>query len=256
MPDPAPILVAHRGYPARFPENTLEGLAAALETGVRFLEFDVQLSGDGIPVLLHDPDLLRTAGVEVRVFDQPLKHLRRYPVGEPARFGDRYRDERLPTLAEALLLLSAVPGVQAFVEVKRHSLRHFGRGFVLDRVLEALAPFRDRCILISFDRRLVAEARERANCRIGWAVRSMSGRYRALAGRLAPEFLFFDARLLPRPPEALWAGPWEWVAYTVNDPGRLDELAARGVRYVETDAIGEMRGRGNTGRAGEGADGL
>ncbi|HEY9197768.1 MAG TPA: glycerophosphodiester phosphodiesterase family protein, partial [Gammaproteobacteria bacterium] len=49
-----PILIAHRGYAARHPENTLSALQAAVAAGARWLEFDVQLSADHEPVLLHD----------------------------------------------------------------------------------------------------------------------------------------------------------------------------------------------------------
>lgn len=256
MAEAAPRLVAHRGYPARFPENTLEGITAALETGVRYVEFDVQLSGDGVPVVLHDPDLSRTAGAPVKVFDTTLAELRRYPVGEPARFGDRYSDARLPALAEVLSLLGGRPGVQAFVEIKRHDLRRFGRAFVLEAVLKVLSPYRDQCIIISFDRKLVEMAKAASACRTGWAVRSLSARYRDLALRLAPEFLFLNVRLLPAPPAELWPGSWEWVAYTVNDPAALGPLAARGVDYVETDAIGEMPGYETADRGREGSGGL
>ena len=50
----SPAIVAHRGYTGRYPENTLLSLAAAVSYGARFLEFDVQLTRDGVPVLCHD----------------------------------------------------------------------------------------------------------------------------------------------------------------------------------------------------------
>ena len=59
-------LVAHRGYAARYPENTRESLAAAVRAGARFLEFDVQLSADGVPVLLHDVTLSARPGSRAR----------------------------------------------------------------------------------------------------------------------------------------------------------------------------------------------
>ena len=60
-------LVAHRGYPRRYPENTLLSLLAALEAGAEFVEFDVQMTADGVPVLLHDADLRRTGGADLEV---------------------------------------------------------------------------------------------------------------------------------------------------------------------------------------------
>jgi glycerophosphoryl diester phosphodiesterase len=79
-----PTLVAHRGYAACYPENSLEGLQAAVAAGAGWLEFDVQLSTDGVPVLLHDTTLLRTAGHPDSVFDMTADQLRKTCIGEPA----------------------------------------------------------------------------------------------------------------------------------------------------------------------------
>ena len=52
-----PIIVAHRGYAARHPENTLAGVRAALAAGIDHVEVDVLVSSDGVPVLMHDATL-------------------------------------------------------------------------------------------------------------------------------------------------------------------------------------------------------
>lgn len=54
-----PTVIGHRGTAGTHPENTLEGFAAALEAGAQILESDVHVSRDGVPILLHDPDLGR-----------------------------------------------------------------------------------------------------------------------------------------------------------------------------------------------------
>ena len=64
-----PEIIAHRGNAAEFPENTLQALASAVELGVKHVEFDVQLTADKVPVLLHDADLERVAGREGNVHD-------------------------------------------------------------------------------------------------------------------------------------------------------------------------------------------
>jgi len=50
-------LVAHRGWQRRYPENTLPAIKGALDAGARYIEVDVQLSADGVPVLFHDRTL-------------------------------------------------------------------------------------------------------------------------------------------------------------------------------------------------------
>jgi len=52
-------LVAHRGQPLSFPENSLEGFSHVLKTGGQYLETDVHITSDGIPVLSHDANLLK-----------------------------------------------------------------------------------------------------------------------------------------------------------------------------------------------------
>lgn len=62
---PHPRLIAHRCGGALAPENTLAGLRKAFELGYRAVEFDVMLSGDGTPVLIHDETLERTTDGQI-----------------------------------------------------------------------------------------------------------------------------------------------------------------------------------------------
>ena len=52
---PFPKIIAHRGGGTLAPENTLAAMRCGLSHGFRAVEFDVMLSGDGVPVLMHDP---------------------------------------------------------------------------------------------------------------------------------------------------------------------------------------------------------
>src|SRR5579863_9990648 len=95
-----PTLVAHRGYPARYPENTLLGIQAAVAAGARWFEFDVQLSKDQVPYLCHDDSLARTAGLERRIMDLSAAELAQVDVGEARRFGSRFAGTHPTPLAE------------------------------------------------------------------------------------------------------------------------------------------------------------
>ncbi|MFL5789999.1 MAG: glycerophosphodiester phosphodiesterase, partial [Actinomycetota bacterium] len=55
-----PVIVAHRGAPTERPENTLAAFEAAIAAGAGAVEFDVRLTADGRPVVLHDATLDRT----------------------------------------------------------------------------------------------------------------------------------------------------------------------------------------------------
>ncbi|MGW2047876.1 glycerophosphodiester phosphodiesterase [Streptomyces sp. NPDC001858] len=82
--------VAHRGDPYRFRENTLDSLRSALDQGADAVEFDVRLTKDGVPVLLHDQTLKR-----LWELDRPLRSLSAAEVRGLTAGG-------VPTLAQAL----------------------------------------------------------------------------------------------------------------------------------------------------------
>ena len=222
-----PALIGHRGYPRRFPENTLAGIAGALEAGADGVEFDVQLSADGVPVVVHDESLSRTTGRDALVTEMA---------------GGALADGlNLPTLAGVMTLLERWPGAPAFVELKRESLRRFGVQTMVRAVLDVLGPAVGRCVLISFDQDAVVVARERGASAVGWVIDAWSDGVREQAAALTPSYLVCDETLVPRAPRSLWTGTWQWVVYGVNDADVALRLGARGVTFVETDAVGELR---------------
>jgi glycerophosphoryl diester phosphodiesterase len=232
-----PAIIAHRGNALEFPENTLEALTSAVDLGARFLEFDVQLTGDLVPILMHDADLARVAGRPESVHDLTWPTLSEIPVGEVARLGHAHAFVRPPSLAQAVEAIAGWPGVTAFVEIKRASVRRYGRETVLKRVTEVLRPVLDRCVLISFDLVSVKILRMMTGARIGWVLATYDEAARAQAASLAPEFLFVNLERLPPPPELLWPGPWKWALYEVRDLRTAHDCQERGAHFVETMAV-------------------
>ncbi len=244
MPGPAPHrlihLVAHRGNARDFPENTLPALQSAVELGVRFLEFDVQLSADHVPFVIHDHELARTAGIPGCVFDLAAADLARIEVSESARFGGRHRGTRIPLLSEVVSLLAQHREITAFVEIKRASLRRFGHEIVVPKVLEVLRPVRPRCVVISFDLPAVHMARQLDGHAIGWVLSEYDGHARLKYEAFKPEFLFCDHEKLPSSAARLWRGPWRWAIYEVDNPELALSLAGRGADFIETMAVQPM----------------
>lgn len=243
MRDLAYALVAHRGFPDRYPENTLRGLTAALEAGAQWLEFDVQLCTDGVPVLLHDPDLARTGDLPLAIADLPAARLSEVRVGYSRRFGELYRDEPLPTLTAAAELLRRWPHATAFVEIKKHSVHRFG----IERCVEAIqaaitpvqAPARNQMVMISFHAGVLRLGRKLYQWPIGWIFESWSPRSRRIAERLNPDYLFSSLAKVPAP-GTLWPGSWRWALYHTADPSVIRHWLGHGVTLVETNAIGDL----------------
>jgi glycerophosphoryl diester phosphodiesterase len=235
-----PQLVAHRGYARRFPENSIEGLQAALEAGACFVELDVQLTADAVPVLFHDHDLDRTAGVPGRITELTLEQIDRIEINESRRLGDAFSGVRVPTLAGAVALLRTRPEIGAFVEVKPASLARFGIDLVWQRVAADLRPARAQCTPISYSAELLLRARRSGWSRVGWVLSEWSGRSRAAAAGLGADYLVCNHRRIPASVDRLWPGPWRWVVYEIDTAGQALDFAARGADLIETMAIAEL----------------
>jgi glycerophosphoryl diester phosphodiesterase len=231
------ILIGHRGEPETWPENSLAGYREVLQAGARYIETDVQITADGVPVLCHDPSLLKITGHDLPVTSTASIDVLALPAGYPERFGDRYNDYRIGTLAEFAALLAEWPDAHAFVEIKHASVVAFGAGKVIDIMLEALANVLSQCTLISFEYEPLQHVRDRTMLPIGWVVPHWSDDSQLMAESLAPEFLFVNQKRLPPSPEPLWPGPWCWVVYTINESAAIAPLLARGFGLIETNVI-------------------
>jgi glycerophosphoryl diester phosphodiesterase len=97
---PTPEIIAHRGFSAKAPENTLSALEAAIDVGVESVEFDIQIAACGTPVLFHDAMLGRTTNGVGPVRRRPLAHLKALDAG--SWFGPEFSGEKILTLEEAL----------------------------------------------------------------------------------------------------------------------------------------------------------
>lgn len=234
-----PRLVGHRGYPEHYPENTVCGLEATPPGGC-FVEVDVQLTMDLVPVVIHDASLTRTAGVAVDVLDTNYEDLRETVVDERRRLGKANPRARLPALSDVAAWLGRRPAVGAFIEVKAESLAHFGHRVVIERVLQDLEPVAGRVTVISFDAEAVRLARRLGGFSVGWVLADWGEQALTTAGRLAPEFLFCDYTRIPGAVRELPRGHWQWVLYDITDPQLALDWAGRGAALIETAAIGEM----------------
>ncbi|MCG6967984.1 MAG: hypothetical protein LJE59_15910 [Chromatiaceae bacterium] len=230
-------LIAHRGEPLHWPENSLRGFRAVLAAGACYLETDVQITLDRTPVLSHDDSLLKMTGRDLPVTQTRLADVLALPAGQPARFGARFASERIPTLGAFAALLAQWPEARAFVEIKLASIQAFGVEAVVDLILDALDPVRAQCIPISFEYPALQYLRANTGLPLGWVLPGYSDANRMLADRLAPEYLFVNRRHVPRASASLWPGAWRWAAYTANRPAEVERLFTRGFDLVETNDI-------------------
>ena len=80
----SPLIIGHRGASAVAPENTMAAFREAIAAGADGIEFDVRLTRDGAPVVIHDNTLRRTAGLPHHIGDLTLRELESLDVGVPS----------------------------------------------------------------------------------------------------------------------------------------------------------------------------
>lgn len=111
------LLSGHRGIPSKAPENTLAGFRLAHELGANWIETDVQLTADLVPVIIHDRKVDRTTNGKGVVSEMTAEHISRLDAGN--WFGEKYTDEPVPTLLETLELCKKLD-LSLNLELKLH----------------------------------------------------------------------------------------------------------------------------------------
>jgi len=112
----SPLIIGHRGASAHAPENTMAAFQLAIEVGADGIEFDVRLSRDGVPVVIHDDNLRRTGLDHRLVAELNAVELKQIDVGkwfDPLSFAN----EPMPTLKELLDFFESTTAV-LYLEMK------------------------------------------------------------------------------------------------------------------------------------------
>lgn len=230
-----PPVIGHRGAAGYAPENTLAGFRYAARLGVSWVEFDVQLTADNVPVVIHDATLDRTTDGYGQVGRCSLDQLRRYDAG--AWMHPAYAGERVPTLAEALIEIAAA-GMGCNIELKPQRGRAAETARITLETARALWPAKLPPPLVSsFEAAALQAAREVAP---DWP-RGF------LAGKLPPDWRrqvdslgcvsvnLHHRRITAGLVEDVAAAGFPVLAYTVNDPARARQLWSWGVASVFSD---------------------
>ena len=155
---PEIVVDGHRGYFAKYPENTLPSFAAAVKLGLKRIEYDVQRTKDGVLVIRHDNLIHRdpaAAAAQFKISEHTLAEVKTLDVGRYQ--GEAFAGTRIPTLEETVAFFRAeAPRVEQFVELK-------GTCRDMAAVDEIVALFRrngleEQLYIISFDIKLLREA--------------------------------------------------------------------------------------------------
>lgn len=225
-----PLIIGHRGASADAPENTLAAFNLALEQNADGIEFDVQLSADGVPVIMHDDTVDRTCDGTGRVADLTLAELRMLTIASEHAIPTL--DEVFATLGRRMLYnveLKAL-GVDdgGLAAAVAHCIGTHGVG---DRVLiSSFSPFAVRAARRHLEASIpVAHLRERRLTQVFHTI------VRAEADHPAHDLV--DATMMAwSRRRGLRVNVW-----TVDDPAEARRLVALGVHGLITNRPGALR---------------
>ena len=239
MPLPeSPHWIAHRGDSAALPENTLSAVRAAFERtpAPTCVEIDVQLSRDGVLVVVHDDELARTTGDPRRVSESDWADLASLRAGFAEKFGDAFAEEPLPRLEQVLDLAAEFDG-SIMIEVKPRAA-----GEAVGRLLRERDEV-SRHIVASFEAAALAAAEDEApGVRKLYLVSQPVSADLALAQELEASILgcHWEHAHAAIVEEAHAAGMVVWT-YTVNDAKAARTLKRAGVDGLISDRVTELR---------------
>ncbi len=238
---PLPRVFAHRCGGALAPENTLSGLRIAAALGFRAVEFDVMLSGDGTPWLIHDETLERTTNAAGRVCDTADAALQRVDAGS---FQHRaFAGEPLPTFDAAARLCLEL-GLMANVEIKPAAGFEAVTGEVVARRILELWQGAPLPLVSSFSEAALEAARRVAPpLPLGYLWVSPPADWQRRLDALGGYSLHCAAgKLDDSILGAARAGGVPVLCYTVNERTAAQSLLARGVAAVFSDRIDTLIG--------------
>ena len=158
------IVEGHRGFCAEYPENTLISYEAAMDLGVDAFEFDVWLTSDKVPVLMHDGNALRTCGVDRHLRDMTYAEVLELEPCYKGKFGDKFAGQgiKVPTLEQALQLAAEKrPDISFGVEIKEYTEETVDLTVAL---LKKYGVF-DRCWFYAFNARTIKYIKTKYNGR-------------------------------------------------------------------------------------------
>jgi len=253
MTRPRPLIIGHRGASARAPENTLAAFELALVAGADGIEFDIRLARDGVPVVIHDATLRRTALRDGSIAALSSTELGRIGVGAwfnrrfPARAKIGYTNETIPTLQQVIEQIA--PRCRAlYVELKcaRGEGQELAAAAV--RVIRAGGAIR-QTIAESFTLEAIAEVKRLApelrtaalfERRLNWPLPGRDEIIKCAQAVNADELALQRTLVSRRMTDAASAAGLPVVVWTVDHPSWIDQAHALGLHALITNHPARM----------------
>lgn len=235
-----PRIIAHRCGGALAPENSLVGLDIAARLGCRGVEFDVMLSGNGVPFLMHDETLERTTNGTGRVADLSIAEIQRFDAGGKFHKAFAVANGVLPApTLEAAMVQIARLGLWANIEIKPANGHELTTGKVVGQWLAK--HWDGNGVISSFAHNaLQAAMRETQTQRPEFAYAALFEKlpedWSAVLARTGANAVHMAARHVgAAQADTLNTLGVPWACYTVNSIAEASRLFALGCAAIFTD---------------------
>ncbi len=232
-------IIAHRGFSAVAPENTLAAFQTAIQHNADSIEFDLQISADGVPVIFHDETLDRITGSQGKIKEKKREELKQLKAG--SWFSDRFSEQTIPTLYEALDTLKLIKKYLYF-DVKPHC--QWSESEIESLIQELIdKDILEKCIITSFNEYFLAQAR--AICpsiQLGYFITDIAEYPQQLQKAKRAENAIISSwyKVLLEDPSWVKKSHDQGVsvvAWTVDRPEHLQQLIQIGVRRIITNSL-------------------
>jgi len=235
--------IAHRGASAAAPANTMAAFEKAIELGADGIEFDVHLSADGVPVVIHDFSVDATTDGSGRVSSLTLAQLEELDAG--SYFAPAFTGERIPTLEKVLATVS--DRLLLNVELKSMSLCDNGLERAVITQVERHGLGNDNRVLFSsfnpFSLRRAKKIAPHIPVGLLYAIDLPLPLRRAWLAPLAPHEARHPEHRMVNARYMAWARQrnYQVNVWTTDDPGRMQRLIDLGVDSIITNVPDVLR---------------
>lgn len=230
-------ILAHRGYSANYPENTMIAFREAAKMDIWGIEFDVHLTKDNQLVVIHDESIDRTSTGKGYVKDMTLEELRTFDYG--SWFAPEFAGEKIPTLAETLAVFQSTP-FQINIEIKSDIFEYPGIEALIANDLHAF-NLEDRVIISSFNHESIARFQQiMPNVKTAPLLASLIVNLEEYVNRLGTDTIhipyYYGMRSIVQ--QAIKNGMIVRT-YTVNDPAVARQLKSIGIDAIFSDVVNQ-----------------
>lgn len=221
-------VTSHRGFSHDIPENTIPAIDKAIDEGADYVEVDVRVTKDGVPVLLHDSSLKRTTGLKKNIYDATYEEVTELDAG--VWMDKSFAGTKVPTLQE--VLENCKGRVLLNLDLK---YRNEEEGLT-EKVVSLIEEYEMvwQCVITSTSLKCLEEVKElNPDIRTGYITYQL---YSGLIENEAVDFFSMKSNLITKNIlGTIHDNGKELIVWTVNSKTEIERLRRIGVDNIITD---------------------